>query len=271
MAARADFRVGLVIGDILMTVHAARAVGANLDLVNVVAGGALGMAFAQRDIGQLVQPRQQPDLVTTGAAGLWGYRSAMRFVTGHAFAMPCGTLGELFLVAACAGEHSRRLVHGPCMATTAARMAQIAASLANLSHVASAADSAFAQLAEVEAMRLMTTRAQCLPCVKCGLRASFFVAVGTQESHLSDAFGVRFVTRDTRSPAFDGMRRDDVRMTSVAGLNSGRSHRMGLVAAAAVAVGASRILGEDLSLLVTRFTLKGARCRKRMGTMAVCT
>jgi hypothetical protein len=53
-----------------------------------------------------VQPRQQSDLVTTGTAGLSGYCSAMRLVAGHALAVPCGTLGKLFLVAACAGEHS---------------------------------------------------------------------------------------------------------------------------------------------------------------------
>ena len=139
MAARADFRVGLVIGNILMAVHAACTVGANLDLVNVVAGGALGMAFSQRDIGQSVQSRQRLDLVTTGAAGLWGHRPAVRFVAGHAFAMPCGTIGELFLVAARAGEHSRGLVHGPCMAASTARMTQIATSLANLGHVTSTA------------------------------------------------------------------------------------------------------------------------------------
>jgi hypothetical protein len=45
VAARTAFRVRLVIGDILVAVHAARPVGSNLDLVNVMARGALGMAF----------------------------------------------------------------------------------------------------------------------------------------------------------------------------------------------------------------------------------
>lgn len=270
MAARAAFRIRLVIGHILMAVHAACAVGANLDLVNVVAGGALGMAFSQRDIGQSVQPRQRLDLVTAGAAGLPGYRPAVRFVTGHAFAMPCGTIGQLFLVAACAGEHSRRLVHGPCMAATTTGVAQISASLANLGHVTSTAEGAFTELAEVEAVRLVAARAHGLPCVKRGLRASFFVAVGTLESDLGDALRVRFVTRDARPLTLHRMRRDDVRVTSFAGLNGRRPDRMRLVATAAVAVGTSRVLGEDLSLLVAGLALQGARCRERMGTMAVC-
>jgi hypothetical protein len=194
----------------------------------------------------------------------------VRFVTGHAFAMPCGAVGELFLVAACAGEHSRRLVHGPCMAATAAGVAQITASLANLCHVTSTAEGAFAELAEVEAVRLVAARAHGLPCVKRGLRASFLVAVGTQQSDLSDALGVRFVTRDARSLALHRMRRDDVRVTSFAGLNGRRPDRMRLVATAAVAVGASRVLGEDLSFLVAGLALQSARCRERMGTMAVC-
>jgi hypothetical protein len=162
-------------------------------------------------------------------------------------------------------------VHSPYVAATAIGMAQITASLANLGHVASAAEGAFAQLAEVEAMRLMTTRALCIPCVKCALRSGFFVAVGALERDLSDSFRMGFVTRDTRSPALRGMCRVDLGVTSAAGLNGRRLHRVWLVAALAVAMGASCILGEDLSFLVTRFALKRARCRERMWPMAIGT
>lgn len=177
MAARAAFRTGLVVGDVLMAGHAACAVGTNLELVNVMARGALGMAFSYRDIGQSVQPRQRVDLMTAHAAGLGRYRSTVRFVTRHALPMPCGALGELFLVTACAGEHSRGLVHSPHVAATAARMAQIAAGLANLGHVASSAQSAFAELAQVEVVRLVAVGTRGLAGVKRALGLSFFVAV----------------------------------------------------------------------------------------------
>jgi len=87
---------------------------------------------------------------------------------------------------------------------------------------------------------------------------------------LGDALGVRLVTRDARPLTLHRMRRDDVRVTSFAGLNGRRPDRMRLVTTAAVAVGASRVLGEDLSFLVAGLALQSARCRERMGTMAVC-
>jgi hypothetical protein len=88
-----------------------------------------------------------------------------------------------------------------------------------LVHVASSAEGALAQLAEVEAVRLVAARAYGLPCVKRSIRSSFLVAVGALDGDLSDALGVRFVTRDARSLALHRMRRDDVRVTSLAGLN----------------------------------------------------
>lgn len=128
MAARATFRVGLVIGDILVTGHAGCAVGAHLDLVNVVAGCALGVAFPLRNIPQAVQTWQLGDFVTAGAAGLRRYRASMGLVASHALPMTCRAVGELFLVAAYAGDNSGRLMHRPLVAPFATGMAQIAAS-----------------------------------------------------------------------------------------------------------------------------------------------
>jgi hypothetical protein len=52
----------------------------------------------------------------------------MRFVTGHALAMPLGALGELVFVTAAAGHHVGELVNASFVAGFTTRMPQIAAS-----------------------------------------------------------------------------------------------------------------------------------------------
>jgi hypothetical protein len=111
-----------------------------------------------------------------------------------------------------------------------------------LVHVASSAEGALAQLAEVEAVRLVAAGAYGLPCVKRSLRSSFFVAVGALDGDLSDALGVRFVTRDARSLAFHWMRRAHLRMAFAAGLNGRRAHCVWFVATATVTMRASGVL-----------------------------
>lgn len=87
MAARAALCIGLVVGDVLVADHAGRAVGAHLSFVDTVARCAVGVAFAQRDIGETVKPWQLGDFVTVCAAGLRGDRAAVRLVTGQALPM----------------------------------------------------------------------------------------------------------------------------------------------------------------------------------------
>jgi len=80
----------------------------------------------------------------------------VRLVTCEALLMPRRAVGDLVLVAACAGCHSRQLVHRPLVASSAARVAQIAAGETNLEHVASTTQVPIAELAQVEAVRLVT-------------------------------------------------------------------------------------------------------------------
>jgi hypothetical protein len=70
VAAGAALCVWLVVGDVLVASHAGCAVGAHLGFVNVVAGLALCVAFALRNVAQPVKTWQLAGFVTAGAAGL---------------------------------------------------------------------------------------------------------------------------------------------------------------------------------------------------------
>jgi len=128
VAAGAALCVRLVIRDILVAGHASCAIGAHLGFVNVVAGLAFCVAFALRDVAELVKTWQLAGFVTAGAAGLCRHRAAMRLVTGRALAMSRGTLRELVVVAGPTGGQPSGLVGRPFVARFAARMPKISAS-----------------------------------------------------------------------------------------------------------------------------------------------
>jgi len=128
VAACAALRVGFVIGDVFVAGHAGRTVGAYRGFVNAVACRAFGMALDLQFGGNAMKPWQLVGRVTAGAAGLRRHRATMRFVTGHALAMPLGALGELVFVTAAAGHHVGELVNASFVAGFTTRMPQISAS-----------------------------------------------------------------------------------------------------------------------------------------------
>ena len=128
MAAGAALCVWLVVGDVLVAGHASCAIGAHLGFVNVVAGLALRVAFAQRDIAELVKTGQLSSFVTARAAGLRRHRAAVRLVTSGALLMSLRASEQLLVVTGATGDHTRRLMGRPLMAGFAARMTQISAS-----------------------------------------------------------------------------------------------------------------------------------------------
>jgi len=123
MAARAAFRVGFVVGDVLVTGHAVCAIGAYLRFVNIVASRALRVAFALRNVCDSVKPRQLSHFVTGVAFGLRRYRAAMWLVTSRTFPVSFRTLRKLLVVAAPAGDDPSGFVGRPLVACLAARMA----------------------------------------------------------------------------------------------------------------------------------------------------
>ena len=128
VAAGAALCVWLVVGDVLVAGHAGCAVGAYLGFVNAVACRALCVALALRLGRNAMKPWKLDNRVTAGAAGLRRHRATMRFVTGHALAMPLGALGELVFVTAAAGHHVGELVNASFVAGFTTRMPQISAS-----------------------------------------------------------------------------------------------------------------------------------------------
>lgn len=128
MAARAALRVGLVIGNILVTGHTVCAACADLRVVNLVASRALRVAFALGNVCHTVKPRQLSHFVTGAALGLRRYRAAMRLVTSGAVPMSFRALRELVIVAGSACDDPSGFVGRPLVACFAARMAQIPAS-----------------------------------------------------------------------------------------------------------------------------------------------
>ena len=91
MASRADFRIGLVIGDVFVTRHAALAVRPHFRFMDVVARGALGVTLSDGYVGQSVEARQLGDFVTPGARGLGRDRATVRLVASHALTVSFGT------------------------------------------------------------------------------------------------------------------------------------------------------------------------------------
>jgi hypothetical protein len=128
MAAGAALCVGFVVGNVFMTGHAGLAIRPYAGLMNVVAGLALRVAFAQRDIAELVKTGQLSSFVTARAAGLRRYRAAVRLVTSAALPMSLRASEQLLVVTGATGDHTRRLMGRPLMAGFAARMTQISAS-----------------------------------------------------------------------------------------------------------------------------------------------
>ena len=139
VAARAALRVGFVIGDVVVTSHARGAVCPYLGLVNAVAGFALGMTFALRNIRDSMKARKLGGFVTTIARGLRRHRAAVRLVAGRALPMSFGTLGELFIVTASTGDDAGWLMSCPLVTCVAAGMTQVSPSQTSLERVASAA------------------------------------------------------------------------------------------------------------------------------------
>ena len=169
MAARASLRVGFVVGDILVAVHAGCTVGPHLGLVNVVAGRAFGMPFAPRLVRNAMQPWQLVDLVTAAATGLGCHHAAVRLMTSHALPMPLRTPGELLVVTASTGDDASGLVSAPFVTGFAASMTQIATGETNLKRVTSAAQRPVAEPGQVESVRLMAGSIRKLARVKRGL------------------------------------------------------------------------------------------------------
>lgn len=128
MAARATLRVGLVIGNILVTGHTVCAACAYPRVVNLVASRALRVAFALGNVCHTVKPRQLSGVVTATALGLRRHRAAVRLVTSRAVAMPLRTPRELLFVTGPAGDQSSGLVGRPFVACFTTRMSQIPAS-----------------------------------------------------------------------------------------------------------------------------------------------
>lgn len=177
MAARAAFRVGLMIGNILVTGHTVCAACAYPRVVNLVASRAFRMALALRDVCDSVKPRQLSHFVTGVALGLRRDRAAMRLVTSRAVPVSCRALRELLVVAGAACDDPSGFMGRPLVARFAAGMAQIPASQTNLQRVTSPAHRPFAEPAQVKSVGLVASRARKLACVKRSLRRGFLVAV----------------------------------------------------------------------------------------------
>ena len=122
VAACAALRVGFVIGDVFVAGHAGCAVGAYRGFVNAVARRAFGVALALGLGRNAMKPWQLVGRVTSGAAGLRRHRATMRFVAGHALAMPLRAVRELLVVAASTSHHVAGLVDASFVARFATRM-----------------------------------------------------------------------------------------------------------------------------------------------------
>ena len=122
MAAGAALRVGFVIADVFVAGHTGCAVGAYRGFVNAVACRAFAVALALGLRGNAMEPWQLGDFVAAGATGLRRHGATMRFMAGHALAMPLRALGELVLVTASTGHDARGLVDASFVTAVTARM-----------------------------------------------------------------------------------------------------------------------------------------------------
>ena len=190
----------------------------HLQLVNVVTGDALGVPLADGHVGKPVQPRKQHDFVAVGATRLRGDRAAVWLVAGCALTMTRRASPKLFLVAASAGEHPSRLVHGALVTPGATGMTQISAGLTHLSHVTAPAQGAIGEAAQVESMWLMTSRTWRVPGMERSLRASLLVTLRALQGDLGDSLGMRLVASDAFLGALCRMGQRDVGMAACTGL-----------------------------------------------------
>jgi hypothetical protein len=159
VAARADFRVGLVIADVFVAAHACCAIGAHPRLVHAVTDATLRMALAQRDLGKPVQSGEYLHFVATRAAGRWRNRASVRLVATRTLAMALRTLAKHVVVAATTGEYPSGLVNRSRVAARTARVPHVPTRETDLRDVASATKCAIGEVAQIEAMWLVATRA----------------------------------------------------------------------------------------------------------------
>lgn len=177
MTPRATFRIGLVVSDIVVTSHTARAIRAHLGFVNVVACRAFGVALSDGHISEAVEPWQLGDFVTSRAGSSGRHRATMRLVTGHALTMSFWALRQLLIVTAPARDHAHRLMRRALVTSLTAGVPEVAARQANLSNVTSSTQGAIAEPAQVEPVWLVAPRTDRLARMKRALRPGLFVAL----------------------------------------------------------------------------------------------